>query len=51
MPPQTIRAAHHEADLLRESLSMAGLCTLTQEQALESIARMAGYRDWDTCSA
>lgn len=48
---RTVDDAKSAARVLRASLAAAGLGAVTQAQALETLAHIAGHRDWNTYSA
>ncbi|WP_211323599.1 glyoxalase superfamily protein [Prauserella marina] len=47
----TIKDAKRAARVLRDVSITSGSLSLTHSQALEIVARQAGYRDWNTMSA
>lgn len=51
MIPLTVDDAKSAARALRASLAAAGLGAVTHAQALETLAHIAGHRDWNTYSA
>jgi catechol 2,3-dioxygenase-like lactoylglutathione lyase family enzyme len=49
--PITIDEAKSAARSLRKFLAVSGAAQLTHAQALEAVAHIAGFRDWNSCSA